>query len=228
MKYLKKTAIYFLIMVLLVSLAPNVSAHASSTQPENSIINVNEVVQNNTPEKFTKEEILALEEYVTVSEDGLFVLNYNEAKTDGFSTVLLDGQQNYFNYLNSQIENGELTVKDDLTIEDIGQNSFEQNIGTLASCKGKNAGPNKFWWGYSAHLNSCSSNTFSADLNSVAAVSTGVAVVAAYFGVVPAIPPGLSASYFWLLASRVDANNKGKGVFIEMTWALVFDITPQK
>ena len=52
-------------------------------------------------------------------------------------------------------------------------------------------------------------------------------VVGAYFGAVGAIPGGVSSAYWWLLASRLDANNHGHGVYVEMTWVLVFDITPQ-
>ncbi|WP_146552058.1 hypothetical protein [Rummeliibacillus sp. SL167] len=39
--------------------------------------------------------------------------------------------------------------------------------------------------------------------------------------------PGATGSWFYLFATRLDANNKGKGVIVEMTWAAVFDITTQ-
>lgn len=55
-------------------------------------------------------------------------------------------------------------------------------------------------------MNSCEANQFSADLAGAAAVTTGVAVVAAYFEAIPAIPPGLGAAYFALVSSRVAAN----------------------
>ena len=67
----------------------------------------------------------------------------------------------------------------------------------------------------------------SSDFNSCASVAAGIGAVGAYFGGIGAVPGGLSSAYFWLLASRLDANNHGRGVYIEMTWALVFDITPQ-
>ena len=40
-------------------------------------------------------------------------------------------------------------------------------------------------------------------------IGAGVAVTAAYYG---------------LLATRVDANNKGKGVYVGITWAIVFKV----
>jgi len=52
------------------------------------------------------------------------------------------------------------------------------------------------------------------DFAGVSAVSTGIAVIAAYFGAVSAIPPGLTAAYFALLSSRIAANNaKGTGIY---------------
>lgn len=37
----------------------------------------------------------------------------------------------------------------------------------------------------------------------------------------------IDAGYWSLVATRIDANNQGRGIYIEMTWALVFNITPQ-
>lgn len=37
----------------------------------------------------------------------------------------------------------------------------------------------------------------------------------------------IDAGYWSLVATRIDANNQGRGVYIEMTRALVFNITPQ-
>lgn len=66
-----------------------------------------------------------------------------------------------------------------------------------------------------------------ADFNSVSSVAAGLAVVSMWFGGASSVPADLTSAYFWLLASRLDANNFGRGVYIEMTWLLVFDITPQ-
>lgn len=35
------------------------------------------------------------------------------------------------------------------------------------------------------------------------------------------------AGYWWLLATRIDANNEGNGTIINMTHILIFDIEPQ-
>jgi len=48
-----------------------------------------------------------------------------------------------------------------------------------------------YWWGYNRYLNSCEADELAADFAGVSAVSTGIAVIAAYFGAVPAIPPGV-------------------------------------
>ncbi|WP_341279453.1 hypothetical protein [Paenibacillus sp. FSL H8-0537] len=62
----------------------------------------------------------------------------------------------------------------------------------------------------------------------VSSVSGGVAAVAAYYGGLPAIPPGITAAYFGLMAARISANNAyNTGVYVGITWAFVFDIEPQ-
>ena len=38
---------------------------------------------------------------------------------------------------------------------------------------------------------------------------------------------GMAAGYWGLLATRISANNHGKGVIIDLTWVLVFNIKPQ-
>ncbi|MFV0504910.1 MAG: hypothetical protein ACK5LT_13240 [Lachnospirales bacterium] len=92
---------------------------------------------------------------------------------------------------------------------------------------GLNTDTVEHWWGYARYACDCETNRMSADFNSCASVAVGVAVTGAYFGPITAVPGGLASSYWWLLSSRLDANNQGNGVYAEMTWVLAFDITPQ-
>ncbi|WDC83323.1 hypothetical protein PL321_11155 [Caloramator sp. mosi_1] len=171
-----------------------------------------------------------MKKYVSVNDNGLFELDYKKAKADGIEEELLKGQLDYFNFINNSINNGELTADKNLNIISNNKNqiSYYATSGHWYSCGGGlNTDVSYHWWGYSRYACDCETQRMSSDFNSVAAVGAGITVVAAYFGAVPAIPPGLSSAYFWLLASRLDANNHGRGVYVEMTWALVFDITPQ-
>jgi hypothetical protein len=175
---------------------------------------------------FTKDDILTLEKYISVNKKGFFEIDKKQAKADGVNNSLLNGQEDYLKHINSLIKTGELTANESLEIE--SNNTLALRSGHWWSCGGgMNTSVSYHWWGYSRYACDCETQRMSADFNSCASVGSGITLVAAYFGAVPAIPPGLSSAYFWLLSSRLDANNHGRGVYVEMTWLLVFNITPQ-
>lgn len=49
--------------------------------------------------------------------------------------------------------------------------------------------------------------------------------ISAWFPPVAAIA-GVQTGYWSLVAARVNANNKGKGVYVGVTWVAVFNIKP--
>lgn len=174
--------------------------------------------------EYTVDDVKALEPYISV-ENGLFVFDTEAAISDNVPADLINGQTAYLDILNAKAANGEIAIANDLSIT---SPSPMARAGHWASCGGgKNTATTNYWWGYARYACDCETNRMSADFNSCASVAAGVGVVGAYFGAVGALPGGLTSAYWWLLASRLDANNHGYGVYIEMTWALVFDITPQ-
>jgi len=76
-------------------------------------------------------------------------------------------------------------------------------------------------------LCNCHTTNFANGLRNAANWRTGIAVIALFIS--PAFAGATAAGnlYFYLLASRLDANNRGRGVIADTTWALVFNITPQ-
>lgn len=175
-------------------------------------------------QEYTVEDIKALEPYISV-DNGHFEFDSESAIANNVDAELINGQCAYLDILNAEADNGYLTINNDLSID---THAIQSRAGHWSNCGGgKNTDVTNYWWGYARYACDCETNRMSADFNSCASVSAGVGVIGAYFGAVGAIPGGLSSAYFWLLASRLDANNHGKGVYVEMTWALVFDITPQ-
>ncbi|MCY8289783.1 hypothetical protein MOB98_16165, partial [Bacillus sp. N13C7] len=85
---MKRVVTVLLALCLLISLAPNVFAQESA--PSNL-----PPMKKYSEEQYDKEDILALEKYVSV-KDGYFVLDSSKAKSDGFKNDLVDGQQKYF------------------------------------------------------------------------------------------------------------------------------------
>ncbi|MEK5333535.1 hypothetical protein [Lysinibacillus sp. FSL W8-0992] len=186
-------------------------------------------------EKYTFEDILSLEPYIQV-EDGFLVLNENDASEAGIDSILIKGQQEYFIFLNQQVKINAISVSSDLTIQNLANNNHEYQSNThmrFARCKGITTSPEYFWWGYKTKLNSCDTAKVSSQAGTLAAGGAITAVSLNVLGVwfpplvaVSAIP-GLTSGYFWLLSERLNANNKGSGVIVDMTWATIYNITPQ-
>lgn len=176
---------------------------------------------------FTSEDVFALEKYISVDEDGYFEIDEKAAKKDGINTELVNGQKKYFKELNSMIKEGKLQADKNLEIVSLNEDTSLMASHWYSCGGGRTTSVAYHWWGYSRYTCDCLTQQIAADFNSCASVAGGVGVIGAYFGPIGALPGGLSCSYWWLLASRLDANNHGRGVYIEMTWVLAFNITPQ-
>ncbi len=228
-----KSIVLSLIAVLFLSSVYPSLTHASSTNFKTEDNNIE--VKMKELSQFTKEDILSLEKYVFVDNNGYFKLDEEKAITDGVSTKLLEGQRNYFDNINSDIQKGLLQANENLEIEIkdsaftiLGPNLEEKKYSTLSSCKGVTTSPKAYWWGQSRKLNSCDANRFSANMYSLAAgYGTPMAVIGFWFPGF-AIAGAVSAGYFSVVASRVDAHNsKGRGVKVDVTWALAFSVNSQ-
>lgn len=169
-------------------------------------------------------KIMALEEFISV-DNGRFVFDMQRARERRIDQELLDGQQAWLDSINQLAEAGEVVINSDLSII---SDECESACGHWYSCGGGSSTSISYhWWGYSRYACDCETNRMINDFNTVAAGAAGLAVFATYFGLVGAAPCGLASSYFWLLSSRLGANNHGRGVHINMTWILVFSISPQ-
>jgi len=194
--------------------------------------NVESTIQTKNIEgEFTFEDIMSLEKYVSVNNEGLFILDTTSAVKDGVSLALLEGQQKYFDSLNLEIEEGTLKANKSLEITNLESdyNTYSPNGGVslLGNCNGVTKPAVEYWWGKSRKFDSCDANKFSADLYSVAAGAAGAGLLGFWI-------PGMgwasigTTAYCSLYASRVSANNsRNTGIIVDMTWAMVYDIEPQ-
>lgn len=113
-----------------------------------------------------------------------------------------------FDELNQLALDGVITINEDLSIQD---NSITANAvyGSWTY----------HWWGYDRKFNNAQTTQYYNYLLTLAAGG------GAFLPPVAAIA-GVSSGYWALLATRVNANNKGRGVLVEVTWVAVFDVTP--
>ena len=177
---------------------------------------------------YSKDEILELEPYIYVDDNGLFGINSEDALADGFPKDLVEGQQQYFKYLNSEATSGNIKISNNLNItgKTSIQKEYENVIKEDRCTRGKNTSMATYWWGVSRYTCDHNSTIMAGEFLTVSGVAGGIGLIGKWFPGV-SVPAGITAAYFKLLSGRINANNKGRGVLTEITWAFVFDITPQ-
>lgn len=177
------------------------------------------------------EDVLALEPFVIRNQDGTLSLDVDAAEANGENETAIEALNQHFAVINEQILSGEISTDEDLNIIN-GEHLFK----THRCSRGTNS-YTTYWWGYQRYACNCESDRIVSDLNTWAAGGTmtggaaaGIAIVfpvtAAVAGVIAA-GAAFDAGYWWLLATRIDANNEGNGTIINMTHVLIFDIEPQ-
>ena len=176
---------------------------------------------------FAFDDVMTLEPYVYVV-DGVFMLDFETALANGISIHLLKIQQQAFDALNQRAYIGEIVINDDLTIDELFVAPVPFRI-CWASCGGgrNDEQGTVHWWGVSRYLCDCNSREFVADLGTMALIGGAGAAVGALFGVIPGLIAGATAAWVGLVALRIEANNQGLGVYLEVTWALIFSVTTQ-
>lgn len=159
--------------------------------------------------------IKQVEPYVAVTDDGKLFLKdtipgYLYEKYD------LDGLKHHFETMNSLADTGEVTINEDLSIDDhsILDPSLNAVYGKWTY----------HWWGYDRLFNNRQAKDFADYAASVSAGAGIVTGVGAFFPPVAAIA-GIQTGYWALVAARVNANNKGRGVKIAVTWVAVFSVS---
>lgn len=210
-----------IILTLAMLLTMSVTAFAAET----------DAVQSSYEMSATMDDVLALEPFVIRNQDGTLSLDADAAEASGKNAAAIEALNQHFAVINTQILNGEIGTDEDLNIIN-GEHLFM----THRCSSGVNS-YTTYWWGYQRYACNCESKRIVSDLNTWAAGGTmtggaaaGIAIVfpvtAAVAGVIAA-GAAFDAGYWWLLATRIDANNEGKGTIINMTHVLVFDIEPQ-
>lgn len=185
-----------------------------------SEINLN----SNNAVTYTKDDVMKLKPYIKV-ENHKYIFDKEAALKAGFPKELVKGQEDFLAKVNGLSDSGKLKINNDLSTTS-NEVSYEMRM----SCDGKTTPVEYHWWGYSRYLNNCDANEVANNFTSAVGVAGGTAGIAMLFpGVGQVVSAGATfgAGYWTLLASRIQANNHGRGVHVSMTWVLIFDIEPQ-
>lgn len=203
---MKKRLVFSLAtLVLSSSILPGISGAVAYADDIKSVQSgTSEVVEQNYM-------VSVIESYVHVTNGKIELKNVPYSIYEKYQ---LDQLQKHFNNLNEEAEMGNIRINNDLTIETIGSSSRTVH-GTWTY----------HWWGYDQYFNNQRAIKFANEASTVAGgagIATGIGLwfppVGALFGV--------TSGYWTLVSARVTANNKGRGVYVGVTWAAIFNIEP--
>jgi hypothetical protein len=204
----KIIASLFTLMLILGVVTPSYAAANESEKQLKKIEKEQEKLQ-----KEQEKMIEDVEPFVNVTEDGKFELVNAPKKL--FKKYDLAKLEAHFVEMNKLAEEGSVTINDDLSIED--------NLFTISAVYGKWT---YHWWGYDRKMSNSYANWYANEyLDMIAAGGTVVTGVGAFFPPVGAVA-GISTGQWLLLKNRINANNKGNGVYVGVTWALFFNVEP--
>lgn len=170
-------------------------------------------------------------EFVEVSEEGLIELELPDDLLEQISEEEYAVYLEAIDSINELIEQGELKATENGTLYETSDDELVVQGGNVDKMV-------YHWWGYTRYANNKNTkkliNRFNTASNGAWVVCGGTAsasylfpVSAPYTGLVSGLT-GMAAGYWGLLATRMSAKNKGKGVIVNMTWVLVFTVKSQK
>lgn len=211
-KFIRTTTRAALVSTSLLAISPLQSVAAAENPTNNTVI-------ENTSQTGTEDfgdSITNTQEFVEVDNQGYIKLKDNVSQ-ENYEKYNLGQLEEHFVNLNQKVDQNIISISSDLEIQE------NNNIFTIYS-----SGPTQEynWWGYRTTYTNAQTNSAVSTLNAFAAGSGGAAAVGFWFPVFGA-GAGLSAGYAGLLANRMDANNNGNGVLVDMTWAAVYNVSPR-
>lgn len=202
-------------MLALGSLVPVASASANSN--ENYSIKVQESASSSlTLTEDLPSSVLVVAPYVHKNDQGFLYIDKNIPE-DIYTTYNVVELEKSFEEINAQVASGVLTINDDLSIT-------SNEIVTMSS---KGYTSKRYWWGEKATYTNTQAKTAARQAQSAAvdtALITAGTLFIPVFGQGFAAISGLTSAYLFKLSDSMTVKNKGKGVIVNMTWALVFTV----
>lgn len=187
------------------------AAHASVN--ENYSTEVKESVSSSLTENLPS-SVLEVAPYVHKNDQGFLYVD-NDIPSDLYIENNVADLEKSFENINAQVASGLVTINDDLSIT-------SKQIVTFAS---KGYTSKKYWWGEKATYTNSQAKTAIKQTNAAAydtaLIGAGTLFIPA-FGTGFAAVSGLTTAYLFNLANDMDNANKGKGIIVNMTWALVY------
>lgn len=205
MKLNKKLLLLFSLSLIVTYLFPVTTVVA--TELEQTDFNTSVSIESKEPEEMIDE----VAPYIYKNSEGHLAVS-DSIPEDIYERNNVFQLEQTFKETNKQVDARQAVVNDDLTITDFTKSTRARGVSF-----------NRYWWGVQSVYTNAATRQAIRDFNYYAA---GVGVGSAALAWLPAIGGigGFIAAYSGLLANRFEANNRGRGVTLNMTWALVYDV----
>lgn len=191
------------------------------TQVPAAHANVNENYSNEVKESVTSSltenipsSVLEVAPYVHKNDEGFLYVD-NNIPSEIYINNNVENLEKYFENINIQVAAGLITVNDDLSIT-------SKMMTTFAS---KGYTSKTYWWGEKATYTNAQTKTAVKQTNAAgfdAALIGAGSIFLPIVGTAFASVSGLTSAYLFNLANDMDNANRGKGIILNMTWALVY------
>ncbi len=151
-----------------------------------------------------------LEEYLTLTDEGTLEIDPTYTELD-IPLQVTEGIEEWIDYLNEQVINGEATINSDFSV------SITDEISVMSN----RSGVDVYWWGYNVFFNANETRTLYQSLKTSGGSAVGLSIIARYIPVPPtqlasaiggAIGGGLAG-----LGQMIQDEHEGNGVRIRFT-----------
>lgn len=205
--------------LLLMSVSSSISYAASpnevsyqqneTTKKEDNTFNQHNEIKNLSVNQ--QDMIKSVQKYVNVNDGKIEFIK--DIPQNDYEKYNLKELQKHFDFLNSQVTQNKISINQDLSISN-------KSISTLAVY----GEWTYHWWGYDRKFNNKQAKAYVNELNDLVAYGNLAGAAAAALMPIVGGAVVVTAQYYNLLANRVTANNEGNGVYVGMTWAIVFTV----
>lgn len=223
----KKAFLVTIVFSMTVLLLPNYSKAEENPLPITNQPNTDTPLTENEELTLSQEYeniddwINTIDPYVIVTEDGTFKLDPN-TPTSITESYDWNALQEHINQLNSEIVTNNLQITEDKEIIDPSDNNFMTLVASTGVTKTK-----KHWWGYTRWLNNSDTKNAIKNLRNAGNISS-TSYLFRYIGLpLAGFTSTVAGGYYKLIANRMEAHNKGKGVKLSVTWAAIFTVSSQ-
>jgi hypothetical protein len=163
------------------------------------------------------ELILEVAPYVHKDEQGFLYVDHNIPQ-DIYTKNEVDVLEESFREINRQVENGLVVVNDDLSISN---KSKFQAMASASTSKGYTS--KTYWWGIRATYTDSQAKKAIKQLEDASDHEQTLGTVLFWLPPVAGIA-GITGLYCKNLGKSMKSHNKGKGVILDMTWALTYKV----